>query len=158
MKKIFLLLFTCAIANYLFAQEGSKELDFIIVIDEQIPTGSIAKLQVRLQGKKEDAILYASYYPGSLNLSVEDYSKVIADSTAIPYLEFTYYDHSGNTSTTYRYAIELQKVWLTSTFNILHIYNLDKKKYKNLFINTRNLKYVIELDSPAHTFKQIRKR
>lgn len=160
MKKIslfVLLSFITVLKSY--SQADKKNLDFIIVVDDDITVGSIASLQIKvLTGGKQD-IVNASYYPGNLSLSEVDYSRLMSDSTTAIYLKFALYEYARQDQNTFSYEIELKKAWLKDYFNILRIYDLDKRKYRRRFVSRgvgRN--YVYELQSPSHAFQLIERK
>lgn len=158
MKRILFLILTCLAINEALGQVIRKSFDFIIVIDERIPISSMTNFRIRLDDGTRQEIVKSSYHPGNLSLEELDYSILLSDSSGKLFLEFTYFDHSDKRHNIYSYSIELKKVWLDSKFNVLYIYNLDKRKYKNRFEVEENSKYIYELDSPDYGFKRIRRR
>lgn len=140
-------------------QDVKKELDFIIVIDDNIAVGSIASLKIELVSGKGKETIAASYYPGNLSLSGGDYNKLMSDSTKAINLKFINYEYAGQSQATYSYDIELKREWLRDYFNILRIYDLDKKKYKAKYSPIGVGKnYAYELESPSHSFRLVEKK
>src|SRR5579863_1658916 len=131
MNKIFLCLWLTTIAfARAYAQDVKKNLDLIIVIDDKIADGSIASPKIELASGRGKKSISVNYYPGNLSFAVDDYSKLMSDSTGIINLDFTYYEYIGQKQITYNYEIELKRAWLEDYFNILRIYNLNKQKNK----------------------------
>lgn len=140
-------------------QDARKSLDFIIIVDENIAVGSIASLKIEAISATNKTLITGSYYPGSLSLMENDYYRIMADSTKTIRLKFTYYEYVGLNQITYSYDIELKKEWLNDYFNILHLYNLNKKKYKARYSPREVGKnYVYEIQSPSHTFKLVERK
>jgi len=161
MKKHFLSVWMAfAICTQVYSQDARKNLDFIIVIDDNIAIGSIASLQIELvlSGRGKEVIA-ASYYPGNLSLSEADYGKLMSDSTKAINLKFIKYEYAGQNQTTYSYDIELKREWLRDYFNILRIYDLDKKKYKAKYSPSGIGKnYAYEIESPSHSYRLVEKK
>lgn len=158
MRKVFslILLMSCF---HTYGQHLGKNIDFIIVIDENIFLGSITQLRIVILSDGKAEILSASYYPGNLSLSESDFEKMISDNTERIFMKFTYTKYTANTQNSYSYEIELKKHWFDDYFNILRIYNLDNKRYQKLFYAAKKEKaYVYELDSPSNTFHLIRNK
>jgi hypothetical protein len=142
-----------------YAQDERKSLDLIIIIDGNIAVGSIASLQIeRVTGKDKEGIA-ANYYPGSLSFTQADYGKLMSDSTKMINLKFTNYEYVGQNQTVYNYDIELKKEWLKDYFNILRIYDLNKKQYKGKYSPCGVGKnYAYEIESPSHSFRLVEKK
>jgi hypothetical protein len=136
-----------------YGQDVRKNLDFIIVIDDNIAVGSIVSLQIELVSETSKEAIAASYYPGSLSLTESDYGKIMSDSTKAINLKFIHYEYVGQNQVTYNYDIELKREWLKDYFNILRIYDLNKKKYKAKYSPSGPGKnYAYEIQSPSHSF------
>ena len=150
MKKYFLFIW---LAFEMFAkgygQNVKKNLDLIIVIDENIVVGTIAS-------ERSKEIIDASYYPGNLSITENNYIKLISDSTKSIKLRFIYYEYAGQDQTTYNYEIELRREWIEDYFNILRVYNLKKQKYKGKYSpNEVGKNYAYEIVTPSHSFRLI---
>jgi len=142
-----------------YGQDIRKSFDFIIVIDDNIVVGSIASMQIELVSGRGKEVIAASYYPGNLSFAEGDYGKLMSDSTRAINLKFTNYEYTGQNQITYNYDIELKKEWLRGYFNILRIYDLDKKKYKAKY-NPSGIgkNYAYEIESPSHSFRLIERK
>jgi hypothetical protein len=131
MKKCFLCIWLTTIAfARANAQDAKKNLDLIIVIDDKIADGSISSPKIELVSGGGKKSIPVNYYPGNLSLAMDDYSKLMSDSTGTINLDFTFYEYIGQKQNTYSYVIELKRAWLGDYFNILRIYNLNKSNYK----------------------------
>lgn len=140
-------------------QDLNKNLDFIIMIDDRIVIESPYLLHIKAVLGESEESYNVGYYPGNLSMKISDYDKFMTDDVKAIFLIFEYYDPSGKEGEKRSYEIELKKSWLQDYFNILHIYNLDKKKYEKIFFPPKSgRKYVYELDSPSNTFHLIRKK
>ena len=145
----------CAI----YGQDVRKSLDFIIVINDNIAVGSIASLQIELLSGREKEVIAASYYPGNLSLTEFDYNKLMSDSAKVISLKFIKYEYIGQNQVVYNYSIELKRDWLRDYFNILRIYDLDKKKYKAKYSPSGSGKnYAYEIESPSHSFRLVERK
>lgn len=145
--------------KHLKGQDLNKNLDFIIVIDDRIVIESPYLLHIKSVLGASEKSYDVGYYPGYLSMKISDYDKLMADDVKAIFLIFEYYDPSEKEGVKRSYEIELKKSWLQDYFNILRIYNLDKKKYGKVFFSPKsNRKYVYELDSPSNTFHLIRKK
>lgn len=142
----------------MYGQADEKKMDFIIVIDEVIPVGAVSSVEFKAVGDKSESNITASYYPGNLSLKQGDFLKLLSDSTKKIYLKFDYYEYEGERQHIYNYKIEINKSWLENYFNIFHVYNLNKEKYRRMFPSVeKSKKYVYELESPSGGFRIIRK-
>jgi hypothetical protein len=157
MKKYFItvwLVFIIFLDSY--GQDVRKSLDLIIVIDDNIAVGSIASLQIERVSASSTELMTATYYPGSLSVAEADYRKLMCDSTRAINLKFINYQYKGQAQIAYRYDIELKREWLGDYFNILRIYNLDKRKYKGKYRPSGSDKnYAYEIESPSHSYRLI---
>lgn len=136
-------------------QQYNKELDFVIVIDENVWITS-TYFQIVMNKTSGSDTIKASYHPGSLSIMQSDYDKLLSEEAKSIYLKFVYYDHGVKKQKTYNYEIELKKPWLQDYFNVLRIYNLDNKKYKKLSAIAEGKNYTYELESPSHSFRRVR--
>ncbi|WP_207515622.1 hypothetical protein [Longitalea luteola] len=157
MLKIFVLILALVSIPRAYSQENNKNLDLIIVIDESVSVNTISNFKIRVTSSNTEDIIASSYYPGNLVLKQTDYAKMMTDTARTILLEFDYNEYVNNKHLTYHYSIEFKKSWFRELFNILRIYNLDKKKYKKKFksIDTSQ-KYIYEMDSPGGTFRYVR--
>jgi len=137
-----------------------KHLDFIIVIDEQIVRESLGiKFVIKDETDYQEIETTEGYRPGNISLKQIDYDKLTSNQTKTLYIKFNYQTYVGNESYYYNYEIEYNKIWLQDGYNILRIYNLDKRKYKKKFDPISVGKnYTFEVESPSHTFLRIRKK
>lgn len=158
LKKILFIVLLGFLSGQVYGQQDKKELDFVVVIDEKVWVTNTYFHIIANRATNADTIK-ANYHPGSLSISQLEYDKLISEEVKSIYLKFIYYEYVGSQQKVYNYEIEIKKPWLQDYFNILHIYNLDKKKYKKLYDPVEKSKnYTFELDSPSHTFKRVRKR
>ena len=157
MKTVSIILILTFWCIHIYCQDSNKKLDFIIVIDDNIATGSISTVQLKTKTEGEK-VISANYYPGSLELKNSDYTKLMSESGSI-YLTFVYHEYDMNTQKNYSYELELKKPWFSDYYNIIRIYNLDKKKYKNKYKPLdKNRNYNFELESPSNSFKLVEKK
>jgi len=156
MKYIKVLMFLITINIY---SQEIKNIDFIIVIDEEITTNSLGiKFLITSKGGSREVEAVTGYYPGNISLKKSDYDDLISDETQKVILKFNYQTYIDGKSYYYRYEIEYNKLWLQDTYNILKIYNLDKRKYrKKLEPLSKDRNYTFELLSPSYTFIRARK-
>ncbi len=155
-KKIVIgLLFVLCVIDVNAQEHKKKELDFIIMIDGDIKlTYALPEIRFKRNGVSETII--TNYYPGNLSLEYVDYEKLIEDETVDIYIEFTYYEYIETEQRIYNYEIELKKPWLKDYYNILRVYNLDKKSNKGFVPLNNDKNYTFELSSPSHTFLRIK--
>lgn len=140
-----------------YGQKENKNIDFVLLINEDV-YNQYAKFKfIKYHNGKEEDIL-VTYWPGNLSIPIADYEKLLnenADSIFLSINDDRYIDGKENHD---QYIIEYKIQWLIDTYNILRIYNLNKKKYARLFYYTlKGKNYVYELDSPSNTFHLIRR-
>jgi hypothetical protein len=155
-------LFNIYLLFSLFCAQGQeiKNIDIIIVIDEQIvkvPLGIEFVIKDGTDSQKIEAV--GGYHPGNISLNKSDYDKLISDQTKSIYLKFSYQTYVGNEPYYYSYEIEYNKFWLQDTYNIINIYNLDKRKYRRKYKPISSDKdYAFGLESSGSTLLIKRKR
>jgi hypothetical protein len=157
LKLIFLFLSGVSVSA-VYSQIEKVNFDLIITIDEKIPIGTISNFKFRAITENSSEIISVDYYPGNLSMIKDDYRRLFSDTIKLIFLDFDYYEYVGEKQHLYHYKIEYKKSWMREYFNILHIFNLDKKKYKKQFkLNRTNEPYLFELDSPGGTFHYVSK-
>lgn len=125
MKKFIIISIMFLICIFAYSQETMKDLNFIIVIDDEIIEGGIICFSVH---DKAGNIYSAYYSPGNLSISQSDYHKMMSeDNNKTLFLSFTYDSYQGTNNNIYTYNIELSKMYFKEYYNIVEIYNLDKK-------------------------------
>lgn len=137
--------------------QNKKELDFVIVVDENVWITNTS-LQFVVNKTSSSDTIKATYHPGSLSIMQSEYNQLLSEETKSIYLKFVYYEYSSKNQKIHSYEIEIKKPWLQDYFNVLHIYNLDKKKYKKLPPARAGENYTYELDSPSHSFRRVRNK
>ena len=158
MLKFIFLFLTGISVSAVYSQTEKINFDLIITIDEKIPVGAVSNFKIRAITENSSEIISVDYYPGNLSMKKDDYRKLFSDTIKLFYLDFDYYEYVGEKQHLYHYKIEYKKSWMQEYFNILHIFNQDKKKYKKQFkLNRTNETYLYELDSPGGTFRYISK-
>jgi hypothetical protein len=159
MKFIVTTIITIAFALQLKAQELDKHFDFIISIDERIPTGSLSDFKIIAQLENgEEKIIRARYHPGDITISNGDHSLLMSEKAQNVFLSFYYTEWiEGDERKDYRYKLDLKKGWLTSYFYILYIFNTDKPKYKKMFKPIEGEIFTYEFDSPNGSMRRVTK-
>jgi len=157
MRKI-LIIVMLIFFNKIYGQVTTRSFDFILVIDEKIPSGSITDVKIKIMGEKQ-TLVNANYFPGNLSIDEESYNQLFSSSTKAIFVIFVFNEYRGNEHKIYNYDIELKKPWLKDNYNILQIYNLDKSKYKGRFDPIgKGKNYNYELTSPSHSFRLIQRK
>lgn len=135
-----------------YGQDTIKDLNFIIVIDEEVAVGDIMRVAI----EDESGNLYKlRYYPGNLSINLSDYQKLISDKkTQTLLLSFIFYKDDDTIYNRRFYEIKIKQDFLEDFYNILKIYNLDEKKYRKMFntyIKKKKSKYVYQIKSSKRT-------
>lgn len=143
--------------NYAYSQTDEKSLDFIIVIDENIAIGSIAKLKMNVETEDSSRVIELNYHPGNLTMSNDEYELLTSDFAKEITLTFDYYEYIGKQQNIYNYEIDFETGWIKEPYSILRVYNLNKKKYRKRFDPlSKEKNYTFELESPRGSFKRIK--
>ncbi|ANH81954.1 hypothetical protein A8C56_14135 [Niabella ginsenosidivorans] len=153
MKKI--IAYSLALLLSCIRLNAQKNIDLIISIDEKI-VSSISGLNfiaVTLNGEER---IQADYYPGHLSLSDSDYNKLLDTVTRTVYISFDYTEQQNTKQHLYHYQIDLKKGWLKHYYYILSIYNMTKRKYRDMFSTA--MPYVYEFEYPGGATKLVRKK
>lgn len=142
------------------AQENKKCFNFIVNIDDEIVT-TLSRPVILL---KQDSNLLKKidigYLPGNLSLNTEDFNSFFSIKETTLFLQFYYYQYSiKGKQEVYNYEIEIGKNWFEQSFVILKIYNLDKKKYKNILEPlSKDKNYTFDLETSQGQMIRIRKK
>lgn len=139
--------------------QAQKNINLIVTIDNQIVIGSMSGvklLAVDTIGRKDS--ISADYYPGNLSIGESAYQKLNSAEIQTIYLLFDYIELKGDRMKNYSYQIDLKKGWLKNYFHIVHIYNLSKKEFRQLFSAYSGKSYIYEFDYPGGSTKLIRSR
>lgn len=139
------------------AQIQNKNLDFILLVNDKVYNQYGTFKFVRFHNGNSYEVK-ANYWPGNLTIRESDYNQIVdATKTDSLYLHITDDRYIDGKLLNDQYTIKYQGKWLQDTYNILRIYNLNNKEYKQRFANvSKGKNYVYELDSPQHTFLLIR--
>jgi len=129
-----------------FSQEY-KELDMVIVIDD-IVANNIENLKIKLKNMDGDYLtITPKYHPGSLLIKQSQYETIMSEDIKSIEIIFSYNGEYKGELKGYYYAINYGKKWLKEPFNILSIYNLDKRKYRRAYEPIRvDAKYSASID------------
>lgn len=135
------------------------DLNLIVTINDKInPSLTSVKINYTLKnGDLKKLDLY--YLPGSLKITKSDFDKINNDSVTNLKVEIKYTKICKEDIKYYNYIIDdFKSNWLKNDFFILHIYDLDNKKYKKIFNPLPNKKFTYEYDSPAGSMRRVQKR
>lgn len=143
-----LLLSTCKS----FCQEN-KEMNFILMINEKLASGSIANPRILTTMGEEIGIVY---YPGKIMFDINEYNLLLSSEDSL-LLAFDYQDFSEEDQSLSNFTLPFSKTWLNQSFTIMRVYHLEKKKYKGVFEpldEKRN--YTFELEYPGGQIMRLR--
>jgi len=150
----FFLLLQIAIENT--SGQMTQKLNLIIVVDENIVVAGISNVQIQGTINNKNETIELSYYPGSLSVNDNNFSKLFTETAKPLLLKFDFSEYHRERKITYSYQVEIKKEWFKEKFFILKIYNLIKEKYKKKFNAVdKNKDYVYEIDSPSYTTRLI---
>jgi len=157
MRRIVFILLVIIIALKSNGQEESKRnLNFIIMIDGNIPFQGDVNLQLSIKNKLIETIR-VNYIPGDIILDDSAFNKIISMEEKSFRLEIYYSKLHKNKIKSYYYNIILEKSWLKNSFNILRIYNLENKKNKKTFSDIEDRDYTYEIDSPNGSILRVKR-
>jgi hypothetical protein len=159
MNRILLVLLVCCCGTNAFSQQQRKEFKLIIEIDDQLAVGGVTAPKLILTDKRDSVkTLSAGYDPGTLWVDGNNAVDLIKRAKQIVF-SFYYINPSNSDAGYYTYNIELKKDWITSSYCVLRVYNLDKRKYKRSYgplSPTQN--YTFSIDFPGYQMMPISKR
>lgn len=144
--------------NY-FNQEKNVDTNFIIIVDDEISIGTIVRTSFKIQmidGSEEKKDFF--YEPGLLRLSETDFNTINSDSIESIKILFAVYRQGAIEPD--EYELDFDKRWFSERYAILKLYNLDIRKYKNIFYPLSDVNYTYEVytPNPMSTVIRIRKR
>jgi hypothetical protein len=161
MKKI-LIIFILVVAfspMRSYCQKKNKLINFIIVIDDKVVVGSSQSFQFIVNGNKnKNRFFEADYIPGKLSLDKVDFEKLLSSQVKSFFLAFDYNEFYKGEQIIHNYKIELDKIWLQYDFIILKVYNLDKRKYQEIFDPIEGCNYTYEMECPDFSISRVRKK
>lgn len=158
-KNIFLILFFFSVLP--LSAQKQKNIDFIIIVDEELGL-LCAPQKIYLQnGKGEKTDINFSYHPGCLSIDIDDYEKIKTFDGKIE-LHFGWYKHKEGETLHYFYDIPFDKLLFERRYVIIKIYNTDDKRYKKMYypLEGKNYNYYLETSNEIKgllTKKQIKK-
>ena len=154
MNLVTFLILASGVFTKAYGQKEKKNIDFVLMVNEEIYAQYNVFKFITIKGDKRET-MPATYWPGNLSVSEDDYEKIQdSDSVFLDIIDTRYKRKSYSD----QYIIKYRTQWLADTYNIVYIYNLNKKKYARLYAPSPQGNYVFELDSPGYTFRIIRKR
>jgi len=148
MKKIYALIWITLISSVcLKVQSQDMNWNLIITVDEEIVVEGVSEIALNkknISGKVDS--MSASYIPG--NLKIKTNLENISSQDSL-FLSFTYlgYDKKDRYFE-YDYEIEIKKSWLSFSYLVIHIYNMDKKKYRDRYPSHKDKAFVYDLNTP----------
>jgi len=137
--------------NVLFykAQKNIEDVNFIIMIDDELVIGTIAKpfFKIGMNDGSEEKIEFF-YEPGLLRLSKPDFKKINSENVKSVIMVFENYPGGQIEKGTVKYEIDFDRRWLTERYTVLKVFNLNKKKYKKIFSPLGDHNYTFEAYTP----------
>lgn len=159
MKKYFIAFFSLLLVSSIRAQVEKINLDFVITMDDKILTTLVKPRIQLLYNNNNVKNIEVYYHPGMLSFDKADFEVLMSDNVKSVRLQFSYYKNSKTWTNQKDYDFELKKVWLSSLYNVLVIYNLDQKPYKGKYAPLdKDKNYTFELLSPDYSFTRIKKK
>lgn len=149
MKRIIIIfiLVTLFCPMWSYCQRMNKEVNLIIVVDEQVAIHSLSSFKLVDNEKNNEKKVYdAVYIPGKLSLSIADYKKLSLGKSKTLFLNFDHNESVEEKNITHSYKIEINTGFLQWRYTVLYIYNLDKKQYQGLFTPKKGCDYVYEIN------------
>ncbi|MBO9702029.1 MAG: hypothetical protein J7604_17610 [Sporocytophaga sp.] len=159
MKGIFFILLSLSFFMKSYGQNNEAIINFIIIVDDQIPsTGNIGLKFITQKESREIDTIVASYVPGDLSIRRSDFDKLLSQDIKSIKLDIKSSEVCKEEVKYHTYEIEIRKAWLEYPFIVFRIYNLDKKRYKKLFVSLDRKDYTFEIDYPGGSMMRIRKK
>lgn len=119
--------------SFSIISQETKNFDLIILVDEELAT-NISNVHLQVISQNDTINIGASYHPGNLSLPQKRFEQIMSDKTKTIVMSFNYFNSkSKNRLKHYSYRISYNKNWLKESFNILRIYNFDKRKYRKKY-------------------------
>lgn len=159
-KYIFLLFLFFSSIPSTFSQE-KKEMDFVIIVDDDLGIMSAPSIIYMKNVKGEKTNIDFDYHPGCLSINMDDYNKLKKFDGKIE-LHFGWYKHKEGETRHYFYDIPFDKLLFERRYVIIKIYNTDDKRYKKMYypLEGKNYNYYLETSNEIKgllTKKQIKK-
>ena len=149
-KKI--IIFLCAL-NFCssFSQENDN-INLIISIDEKVPTSLNIK---NISYSDTDGKTYENndlkYTQGNFSVPKTTFDKLMSDGVKNVYLSLEYWEYCKGEQKNYSYVIELENSYFKYEYLIMHLFNLDKKKYRKIYFPiSDNKNYTYYFDYPSN--------
>lgn len=125
------------------------DINFIIMIDGELPIGTIARTHFKIQmidGTAETIPFL--YEPGFLRLNESDFKKINSDSVRSVTMLFVHYEEGSIEQGADKYEIDFDRRWFFERYTVLKLYDLKKKRYKKIFTPLKNRNYTFEVRTP----------
>ncbi|MFA5670408.1 MAG: hypothetical protein WC967_14300 [Balneolaceae bacterium] len=142
-------------------QEKMVDTNFIIMIDDELVLGTIARTSFKIQkndGSEERIEFF--YEPGLLRLSESNFEKINSDTVKSVTMVFSSYRQDSIEVGADEYELDFDRRWFFERYTVLKLYNLDKKKYKKILYpldDNRNYTFDVYTSNPMTSINRIRK-
>jgi len=134
------------------AQGQSQSMNLVIVIDEELRSGSLMNMELSNPQQRGDAIS-VGYVPGEL--TVQSLSSIEGDSL---YLSFDYYSNDDRKGGARRFVVPFPRKYFEWEYVVLRLYDLRKRKYRKQFEPYKpGAEFTFEIDYPGGQVLRIRK-
>ncbi|MHA4807471.1 hypothetical protein ACX0G9_05175 [Flavitalea flava] len=160
LRKYIFILFITLSGNKGFAQEMDKRLNFVVLIDNEVPTPSYILNGVFLikdsTGKEVEKIPF-HYQVGFLEMTTMGYNKFFNPGYKNNiYLKFQFYEMRPK-DITHDYEYEIPNDMINHLYYILKVYNYSNKQSRKKYLLKKRI-YGIELTTPGMVTVIPRKR
>lgn len=133
-----------------------NDYNLIITVNDKLIISDIKVSKIMLENNdKSIDTIDCQYKPGNLivldtDLELTSYRKIT--------LSVDYIKREKRTDKYYHYDIDLYGVNFSQSYLILRLYNLDNRKYRQIFEPLEGREYTFEIDMPSNSVTRIRRK
>lgn len=142
--------------TFISLSQELKEIDFVIVVDDEV-INAVQGLTIQIKEKNNEVVsISPNYHPGSLSFDNSIYDKLQTEDVESVKIVFSYSQNCKKKIVNYFYEISYNRKWFKEPFNVLKIFNLDKRKYRKKYkLLNENVNYSLSLDLGSYSVLKI---
>lgn len=147
------------IFNYSAHSQDWFESNIMITVNETLsPNSTILKMSYTSKDGAEKNI-NIKYTTGNLKIDRKEYEELIKDSIQNLKVQIRNMEVYKDNIKYSHFEIDDFKVeWLQQDFFILHIYDIEEKKFKRIYSALPNKSFTYEYDSPSGSMRRVQKK
>lgn len=157
MNKVIILFFLLTFCFQNVMSQKIININWTILINEKLESSEIMSSRIIVKTANDSNQVFNTWcYAGNLEIRELDFDRIFSEKVTSVWFEISTKENRGQS---FNYKIKLKKKWFKTRYMVLKIYNLRKKKYRKMFVPSKNNKeFVYEIDFPGFSIRQLRRK